>query len=117
MQADRLLLDPHVLTVSPEELKDTKALWTLLGGVNRVPCASRDGESSRADRTEMKSQIGETTKGTKGCEGGLDQAYGAVQELALPACDFGGKELLAAKIAKDTDSCAANQGAVVGTGD
>ncbi len=32
-QADLVLLDRDVLTVSPEELKDTKALWTMLGGI------------------------------------------------------------------------------------
>jgi len=33
MQADLVLLDRDVLTVSPEELKDTKVVWTMLGGV------------------------------------------------------------------------------------
>lgn len=33
MQADMVLLDRDVLTVSPEELKDTKAIWTMFGGV------------------------------------------------------------------------------------
>lgn len=33
MQADLVLLDRDVLTVSPEELKDTKVLWTIIGGV------------------------------------------------------------------------------------
>ncbi len=32
MQADLVLLDRDVLTVSPEEMKDTKALWTMIGG-------------------------------------------------------------------------------------
>jgi predicted amidohydrolase YtcJ len=32
MQADLVLLDRDVLTISPEELKDTKVLWTMLGG-------------------------------------------------------------------------------------
>ena len=32
MQADLVLLDRDVLTVSPEELKDTKVVWTMLGG-------------------------------------------------------------------------------------
>jgi predicted amidohydrolase YtcJ len=31
-QADLVLLDRDVLTVSPEELKDTKVVWTMLGG-------------------------------------------------------------------------------------
>ena len=29
----RVLLDRDVLTISPEELKDTKVVWTMLGGV------------------------------------------------------------------------------------
>ena len=33
MQADLVLLDRDVLTISPEELKDTKVVWTMLGGV------------------------------------------------------------------------------------
>jgi predicted amidohydrolase YtcJ len=33
MQADLVLLDRDVLTVSPEELKDTKVVWTMVGGV------------------------------------------------------------------------------------
>jgi predicted amidohydrolase YtcJ len=33
MQADMVLLDRDVLTVSPEELKETKVVWTMLGGV------------------------------------------------------------------------------------
>src|SRR6266852_1658593 len=32
MQADLVLLDRDVLTVSPEELKETKVVWTMLGG-------------------------------------------------------------------------------------
>lgn len=32
-QADLVLLDRDVLTISPEELKDTKVVWTMLGGV------------------------------------------------------------------------------------
>ncbi len=32
MQADLVLVDRDVLTVSPEELKDTKVLWTMVGG-------------------------------------------------------------------------------------
>ena len=32
MQADLVHLDRDVLTVSPEELKDTKVVWTMLGG-------------------------------------------------------------------------------------
>lgn len=32
MQADMVLLDRDVLTVSPEEMKDTKVLWTMIGG-------------------------------------------------------------------------------------
>ena len=32
MQADLVLLDRDVLTVSSEELKDTKVVWTMLGG-------------------------------------------------------------------------------------
>jgi len=39
MQADLVLLDRDILTVSPEELKDTKVVWTMLGGaiVYRAP--------------------------------------------------------------------------------
>jgi predicted amidohydrolase YtcJ len=33
MQADLVLLDRDVLTISPEELKGTKVLWTMMGGV------------------------------------------------------------------------------------
>jgi predicted amidohydrolase YtcJ len=33
MQADLVLVDRDVLTVTPEELKDTKVLWTMFGGV------------------------------------------------------------------------------------
>jgi predicted amidohydrolase YtcJ len=33
MQADLVLLDRDVLTISPEELKETKVVWTMLGGV------------------------------------------------------------------------------------
>jgi predicted amidohydrolase YtcJ len=33
MQADLVLLDRDVLTVSPQELKETKVVWTMLGGV------------------------------------------------------------------------------------
>jgi predicted amidohydrolase YtcJ len=33
MQADMVLVDRDVLTVSPEELKDTKVMWTMFGGV------------------------------------------------------------------------------------
>lgn len=32
MQADLVLLDRDVLTVSPEEMRDTKVLWTMVGG-------------------------------------------------------------------------------------
>jgi predicted amidohydrolase YtcJ len=32
MQADMVLLDRDVLTVSPEEMRDTKVLWTMVGG-------------------------------------------------------------------------------------
>jgi predicted amidohydrolase YtcJ len=32
MQADLVLVDRDVLTVSPEELKETKVLWTMVGG-------------------------------------------------------------------------------------
>jgi len=32
MQADLVLLDRDVLTVSSEELRDTKVVWTMLGG-------------------------------------------------------------------------------------
>jgi predicted amidohydrolase YtcJ len=32
MQADLVLVDRDVLTDSPEELKDTKVLWTMIGG-------------------------------------------------------------------------------------
>jgi hypothetical protein len=32
MQADLVLVDRDVLTVSPEELKDTKVLWTMVSG-------------------------------------------------------------------------------------
>ena len=32
MQADMVLLDRDVLTVSPEEMKETKVLWTMIGG-------------------------------------------------------------------------------------
>jgi hypothetical protein len=31
-QADLVLVDRDVLTVSSEELKDTKVLWTMFGG-------------------------------------------------------------------------------------
>jgi predicted amidohydrolase YtcJ len=33
MQADLVLIDRDVLTVSPEELKDSKVLWTMFGGI------------------------------------------------------------------------------------
>ncbi|HEY6301606.1 MAG TPA: amidohydrolase [Terriglobales bacterium] len=33
MQADLVLVDRDVLTVSPEELKDTKVLWTMFSGI------------------------------------------------------------------------------------
>jgi len=33
MQADLVLVDRDILTVAPEELKDTKVLWTMFGGV------------------------------------------------------------------------------------
>ncbi|HKM48961.1 MAG TPA: amidohydrolase [Terriglobales bacterium] len=33
MQADLVLLDRDVLTVTPEEMRDTKVLWTMFGGV------------------------------------------------------------------------------------
>jgi predicted amidohydrolase YtcJ len=33
MQADLVLVDCDVLTDSPEELKDTKVLWTMFGGI------------------------------------------------------------------------------------
>jgi len=32
MQADLVLVDRDVLTVSPDELKDTRVLWTMVGG-------------------------------------------------------------------------------------
>ena len=32
-QADMVLLDRDVLTVSPEEMRDTKVLWTMIGGI------------------------------------------------------------------------------------
>jgi len=32
MQADMVLVDRDVLTVSPEEMRDTKILWTMVGG-------------------------------------------------------------------------------------
>jgi predicted amidohydrolase YtcJ len=32
MQADLVLVDRDVLTVSAEELKDTKVAWTMIGG-------------------------------------------------------------------------------------
>jgi predicted amidohydrolase YtcJ len=32
MQADLVLVDRDVLTDSPEEPKDTKVLWTMIGG-------------------------------------------------------------------------------------
>jgi predicted amidohydrolase YtcJ len=32
MQADLVLVDRDVLTDSPEELKDTKVLWTMIAG-------------------------------------------------------------------------------------
>jgi hypothetical protein len=31
-RADLILLDRDVLTVSPEEMRDTKILWTIVGG-------------------------------------------------------------------------------------
>jgi len=39
MQADLVLVDRDVLTVSPEELRNTKVLWTMVGGstVYRAP--------------------------------------------------------------------------------
>lgn len=39
MQADLVLVDRDILTVSPEEMRDTKVLWTMLGGttVYRAP--------------------------------------------------------------------------------
>jgi predicted amidohydrolase YtcJ len=39
MQADLVLVDRDVLTVSPEEMRETKVLWTMLGGttVYRAP--------------------------------------------------------------------------------
>lgn len=33
MQADLTLLDRDVLTVTPEEMRDTKVLWTMFGGI------------------------------------------------------------------------------------
>jgi predicted amidohydrolase YtcJ len=33
VQADLVLVDRDVLTDSPEELKDTKVLWTMFGGI------------------------------------------------------------------------------------
>ena len=36
MQADLVLLDRDVLTVSSEELKDTKVVWTMLGGTRFI---------------------------------------------------------------------------------
>jgi predicted amidohydrolase YtcJ len=33
MQADLVLVDRDVLTITPEELQDTKVLWTMFGGV------------------------------------------------------------------------------------
>jgi len=33
MQADLVLVDRDVLTVTPEEMRDTKVLWTMVGGV------------------------------------------------------------------------------------
>jgi len=33
MQADMVLLDRDVLTVSPEGMRDTKVLWTMIGGI------------------------------------------------------------------------------------
>jgi hypothetical protein len=30
--ADLVLLDRDVLTISPEEMRDTKVLWTMLAG-------------------------------------------------------------------------------------
>jgi hypothetical protein len=33
MQADMVLVDRDVLTVSPDEQKDTKVMWTMFGGV------------------------------------------------------------------------------------
>ena len=32
MQADMVLVDRDVLTVSAEELRDTRILWTMVGG-------------------------------------------------------------------------------------
>lgn len=32
MQADMVLLDRDVLTISPEQMRDTKVLWTMVGG-------------------------------------------------------------------------------------
>jgi predicted amidohydrolase YtcJ len=31
-QADLVLVDRDVLTVSPDELRDTKVVWTMVGG-------------------------------------------------------------------------------------
>ena len=33
MQADLVLVDRDVLTVTPEEMRDTKVLWTMVGGI------------------------------------------------------------------------------------
>jgi hypothetical protein len=33
MQADLVLVDRDVLTVTPEEMRDSKVLWTMVGGV------------------------------------------------------------------------------------
>jgi predicted amidohydrolase YtcJ len=33
MQADLVLVDRDLLTVAPEELKDTRVLWTMFGGI------------------------------------------------------------------------------------
>jgi predicted amidohydrolase YtcJ len=33
MQADLVLVDRDLLTVAPEELKDAKVLWTMVGGI------------------------------------------------------------------------------------
>jgi predicted amidohydrolase YtcJ len=31
-RADMILLDRDVLTISPEEMRETKVLWTMVGG-------------------------------------------------------------------------------------
>jgi predicted amidohydrolase YtcJ len=37
--ADLVLLDRDVLTISPEEMRDTQVLWTMVGG--KIVCRAK----------------------------------------------------------------------------